>query len=73
MQADFEFTVTNNGNGTVTIEAHTDASPVANPIELETGKAVSGETNLEQREDHRTKPQIKKLIELIGRDGPFSL
>ena len=71
MGANFEFTVRNNGDGTVTIDTHTESTPSSNPLELESGKAVSGETNLEQREVRdRTKSEIEKLTNLIGRDIP---
>lgn len=71
MGANFEFTVRNNGDGTVTIDTHTESTPSSNPLELESGKAVSGETNLEQREVRdRTKSEIQKLTDLIGRDIP---
>ena len=44
MGANFEFTVRNNGNGTVTIDTHTESTPSSNPLELESSSDRDWET-----------------------------
>ncbi len=67
-EADFAFTVRNNGDGTVTIDAHSDAKINVDPQSLSEGDSFSGTVQMEARY-LKPLPESKKqtLFDIIGR------
>lgn len=67
-EADLAFTVRNNGDGTVTIDAHSDAKINVDPQSLSEGDSFSGVVQMESR-DVKLLPKNKKqtLFDIIGR------
>lgn len=74
-EADFAFTVRNNGDGTVTIDAHSNVKPEANPNDLQEGSSLSGPIELESVDLERVPPKASKsflqtLFDVLGRKIP---
>ena len=74
-EADFAFTVRNNGNGTVTIDAHSDVKPEINPNDLQEGSSLSGTIELESKNLDKAPPKASKsflqaLFDVLGRTIP---
>lgn len=74
-EADFAFTVRNNGDGTVTIDGHSNVKPEVNPNDLQEGSSLSGPIELESVDLKRvppkaSKPFLQTLFDVLGRKIP---